>query len=103
MPKTVKRVIYLDSDLVVVDDIAELWEIDMEGKALATPEYCHANFTKYFTDAFWADPEIASVFQGRNPRYFNTGVMVMEVDKWRKVGYTQKVEEWMVVQKQKRI
>lgn len=52
MPKTVKRVIYLDSDLVVVDDIAELWEIDMEGKALATPEYCHANFTKYFTDAF---------------------------------------------------
>lgn len=103
MPKNVKRVIYLDSDLVVVDDIAKLWEVDMQDKVLAAPEYCHANFTKYFTDAFWTDPEMAKVFEGRNPCYFNTGVMVMDVDKWRKGGYTQKIEEWMIVQKQKRI
>lgn len=29
--------------------------------------------------------------------------MVVDVDKWRKGGYTQKVEEWMAVQKQRRI
>ncbi|PKI70573.1 hypothetical protein CRG98_009078, partial [Punica granatum] len=32
LPFHVNRVIYLDSDLVVVDDIAELWEVNLEGK-----------------------------------------------------------------------
>ncbi|KAG2295131.1 hypothetical protein Bca52824_041800 [Brassica carinata] len=68
-PPSVDRIIYLDSDLVVVDDIEKLWHVDMEGKVVAAPEYCHANFTHYFTKTFWSDP----------------------------------VEEWMTVQKQKRI
>ncbi|CAH9068663.1 unnamed protein product [Cuscuta epithymum] len=101
LPPHVKRVIYLDSDLVVVDDIMKLWKVDLGGKVLAAPEYCHANFTSYFTDAFWADPELTKTFWGRNPCYFNTGVMVMNVDKWRQGGYTKKVEDWMMVQKQK--
>lgn len=103
IPRGVRRVIYLDSDLVVVDDIAQLWDVDLEEKVLAAPEYCLANFTKYFTESFWSDPELAKVFEGRNPCYFNTGVMVIDVDKWRIGGYTQKVEEWMNVQKRKRI
>ncbi|KAK3407336.1 hypothetical protein EUGRSUZ_K03408 [Eucalyptus grandis] len=103
IPTDVRRVVYLDSDLVVVDDIAELWQVDLEGKVLAAPEYCHANFTKYFTELFWSDPVLARTFEGRRPCYFNTGVMVVDVEKWRQGGYTQKVEEWMAVQKQKRI
>ncbi|KAF2311038.1 hypothetical protein GH714_019258 [Hevea brasiliensis] len=68
IPTHVRRVIYLDSDIIVVDDVAKLWDVDMEDKVVAAPEYCHANFNK-----------------------------------WRKGEYTQKVEEWMAVQKQKRI
>ncbi|KAJ7980168.1 Hexosyltransferase [Quillaja saponaria] len=103
IPTDVNRIIYLDSDIVVVDDIAKLWGVDMEDKVVAAPEYCHANFTQYFTDKFWSDPDLSKTFEGRNPCYFNTGVMVMDVDRWRKGGYTQRVEEWMAVQKQKRI
>lgn len=103
IPTNVKRVIYLDSDLIMVDDIAKLWGVSLEGKVLAAPEYCHANFTKYFTDLFWADPVMSKTFQGRKPCYFNTGVMVVDVDKWRQGRYTEKVEAWMGVQKQKRI
>lgn len=103
MPANVKRVIYLDSDLVVVDDIGKLWDVDLEGRVLAAPEYCHANFTNFFTDLFWSDRNLAKTFDGRDPCYFNTGVMVMNVEKWRQGGYSQRVEEWMVVQKQKRI
>ncbi|XP_019197462.1 PREDICTED: probable galacturonosyltransferase-like 4 [Ipomoea nil] len=103
LPGDVKRVIYLDSDLVVVDDILKLWKVDLGGKVLAVPEYCHANFTAYFTPAFWSDPELSKTFDGRRPCYFNTGVMIMDVEKWRQGGYTQKVEDWMQVQKQKRI
>ncbi|XP_030451836.1 probable galacturonosyltransferase-like 4 [Syzygium oleosum] len=103
IPTNVRRVVYLDSDLVVVDDIADLWQVDLEGKVLAAPEYCHANFTKYFTELFWSDPVLPRTFDGRRPCYFNTGVMVVDVQKWRQGRYTQKVEEWMAVQKQKRI
>ncbi|CAB4262863.1 unnamed protein product [Prunus armeniaca] len=103
LPPNMGRVIYLDSDLVVVDDIAKLWSVDMEDKVVAAPEYCQANFTQYFTHKFWSDPYLSKTFQGRNPCYFNTGVMVVDVDKWRKGGYTQKVEEWMALQKRKRL
>ncbi|PNT18440.1 hypothetical protein POPTR_010G242300v4 [Populus trichocarpa] len=103
IPSNVKRVIYLDSDLLLVDDIAKLWEVDLEDRVLAAPEYCHANFTYYFSNLFWLDPVLARTFHGRRPCYFNTGVMVVDVEKWRQVQLTQKVEGWMTVQKQKRI
>ncbi|KAK9288680.1 hypothetical protein L1049_017143 [Liquidambar formosana] len=103
IPSNVKRVIYLDSDLIVVDDIANLWSVDLGDKVVAAPEYCHANFTQYFTETFWLDLDLAKTFRGRRPCYFNTGVMVVDVGKWRKGGYTKKVEEWMEVQKHKRI
>ncbi|CDO98961.1 unnamed protein product [Coffea canephora] len=103
LPRDVERVIYVDSDIIVVDDIAKLWGVDLGDHVLAAPEYCHANFTTYFTDTFWSDVNLARTFEGRRPCYFNTGVMVVDVDKWRKGGYTQKVEEWMVIQKQRKI
>ncbi|XP_055818167.1 probable galacturonosyltransferase-like 4 [Solanum dulcamara] len=103
LPKDVHRVIYLDSDIIVVDDIAKLWGVDLGDKVLAAPEYCHANFTNYFTDTFWSDLNLAKTFEGRRPCYFNTGVMVMNLDEWRKGGYAQKIEEWMLIQKQRRI
>ncbi|KAI3452781.1 hypothetical protein Pfo_009444 [Paulownia fortunei] len=100
----VKRVIYLDSDLVLVDDILKLWEVKMsEGKIIGAPEYCHANFTKYFTDNFWSDPVLSRVFGPRNPCYFNTGVMVMDLEKWREGHFRKKIENWMELQRRKRI
>lgn len=99
----VSRVIYLDSDVVVVDDIQRLWNITLSGsRAIGAPEYCRANFTKYFTDRFWSDP-VHRVFENRNPCYFNTGVMVMDLERWRKGHYREEIEGWMRVQKQRRI
>lgn len=106
LPKEVSRVIYLDSDVIVVDDISKLWSVDLEDKVLAAPEYCLANFTTYFTDAFWSDVNLRRTFSGpgrRRPCYFNTGVMIVDVEKWRRGGYTKKVEKWMTIQKQRRI
>ncbi|OVA14330.1 Glycosyl transferase [Macleaya cordata] len=100
----VERVIYLDSDLLVVDDIQKLWNISLTGsRIIGAPEYCHANFTKYFTDGFWSDPMLSRVFAGRNPCYFNTGVMVMDLVRWREGNYRRRIEGWMELQKQKRI
>ena len=99
----VRRVIYLDSDLVVVDDISKLWTTSLGGRTIGAPEYCHANFTKYFTANFWSEEGFSGTFTGRNPCYFNTGVMVIDLVKWRRFGYTKRIERWMQIQKSGRI
>ncbi|XP_051149542.1 probable galacturonosyltransferase-like 9 [Andrographis paniculata] len=101
----VKRVVYLDSDLVLVDDIFKLWEVKISGgRVIGAPEYCHANFTKYFTDAFWSDPALSRrVFGSRKPCYFNTGVMIMDLEKWREGHFRKRIENWMEVQRKRRI
>ncbi|CAK9181632.1 unnamed protein product [Ilex paraguariensis] len=103
LPSTVNRIIYFDSDLIVVDDIAKLWTINLNNHVLGAPEYCHANFTHYFTSKFWSIPQFSRTFKGRKPCYFNTGVMVIDLLKWRSHGYTQKLEQWMRIQKSNRI
>ncbi|CAH1434485.1 unnamed protein product [Lactuca virosa] len=100
----VERVIYLDSDVVLVDDINKLWSITLQNnRVIGAPEYCHANFTKYFTETFWSDPLMSRVFASKNPCYFNTGVMVMDMVKWRAGNYRRRIENWMELQRKKRI
>ncbi|XP_023763918.1 probable galacturonosyltransferase-like 9 [Lactuca sativa] len=100
----VERVIYLDSDVVLVDDINKLWSITLQNnRVIGAPEYCHANFTKYFTETFWSDALMSRVFASKNPCYFNTGVMVMDMVKWRAGNYRRRIENWMELQRKKRI
>ncbi|KAA8536776.1 hypothetical protein F0562_029254 [Nyssa sinensis] len=99
----VHRVIYLDSDVIVVDDMSKLWTTSLGSRPIGAPEYCHANFTRYFTANFWSEKQFSDVFDGRNPCYFNTGVMVIDLVKWRRFGYSKKIERWMEVQKNHRI
>ncbi|KAH6834488.1 galacturonosyltransferase-like 3 [Perilla frutescens var. hirtella] len=103
LPPSLTRIIYLDSDLIVVDDIAKLWQISLGPHVLGAPQYCHANFTHYFTPKFWSTPFFAAAFRRRTPCYFNTGVMVIDMIKWRREGFTQKLEHWMKIQKRYRI
>ena len=88
----VARVIYLDSDLVVVDDVSKLWSTSLGEKTIGAPEYCHANFTKYFTAGFWSNRQYPIIFLNMNQCYFNTGVMVIDLSKWRQSGYTKPIE-----------
>ncbi|GAB2219034.1 hypothetical protein Droror1_Dr00006659 [Drosera rotundifolia] len=104
LPLCVSRVVYLDSDVVVVDDIATLFSTPLTDDAvLAAPEYCNANFTSYFTPTFWANPSLSVTFAGRQPCYFNTGVMVIDLNRWRERDHTRRIEEWMELQKRMRI
>ncbi|XP_072981207.1 probable galacturonosyltransferase-like 9 [Typha angustifolia] len=107
LPPCVSRVIYLDSDVLAVDDVRRLWSTRLPAAAvIAAPEYCHANFSRYFTPLFWSDPSLGlRVFEGRRrqPCYFNTGVMVISLRRWRIGNYRRRIEQWMSLQKEKRI
>ncbi|CAN8254781.1 unnamed protein product [Cochlearia groenlandica] len=103
LPTCLSRVVYLDSDLILVDDVLNLFSTQIPNDVvLAAPEYCNANFTTYFTPTFWSNPSLSitlSLHRLRPPCYFNTGVMVIELKKWRQGDYTRKIIEWMELQK----
>ncbi|KAF8406387.1 hypothetical protein HHK36_008474 [Tetracentron sinense] len=104
LPLRVRRVVYLDSDLLLVDDIAKLGSTPLgDSSVLAAPEYCNANFTSYFTPTFWSNPSLSLTFAGRKACYFNTGVMVIDLERWREGDYTTRIQEWMELQKRMRI
>ncbi|KAF5207247.1 Hexosyltransferase [Thalictrum thalictroides] len=103
LPDNIHRIIYFDSDLILVDDVAKLWKINLGTHVLGAPEYCQANFTTYFNELFWSNPIFSEAFKDQKPCYFNTGVMVIDLWRWRKGWYTEKLEKWMKIQKKYRI
>lgn len=106
LPLCIQKIVYLDSDIILVDDIANLASTSLDGNSvIAAPEYCNADLSVYFTPTFWSNPTLSLTFEGRirKPCYFNTGVMVIDLDRWRKGDYTRRIIEWMELQKRMRI
>ncbi|KAI5418259.1 putative galacturonosyltransferase-like 1, partial [Lathyrus oleraceus] len=104
LPFCITRVVYLDSDLILVDDIAKLAATPLRSNTvIAAPEYCGANFSIYFTPSFWSNPSLSLTFANREACYFNTGVMVIDLERWRSGDYTTMIREWMELQKRMRI
>ena len=68
------RAIWLDADTVVLGDLAPLWTTDLQGALIAAvPDY------------FIAAEEIAATGSSRCA-YFNSGVMLIDLARWRREG-----------------
>lgn len=80
LPSEVSRVIYLDSDLLIQDDLQTLWEKELHGCPIAAVE-----------DLSRSACETINI-----PRdeYFNSGVLLMDLDMWRTEGLHWKVAEY---------
>lgn len=78
------RAIYLDCDVLCKTDISELWNIDLEGKPLAAVE--DAGFHLRL-EAMGIDFE--------SQKYFNSGILVMDLDKWREESITDQVLDFI--------
>ena len=84
LPDDVSRVIYLDSDLVVLDDIGSLWDVGLAGNPLAAAPDLD----------WWGDvPERRLLDLGLRPghRYINSGVLVMDLAAWRREGISARL------------
>lgn len=86
LPESVERVIYLDCDLVVLKDIADLWNIDLKQHPLgAVPDYGIMASTKD-----WKRKQRELGFEADDV-YFNSGVLLVEVSAWRRYNYGSKI------------
>lgn len=76
----VTKVVYLDSDILIGRDVQELLDLDMSGRTgLAADD---ALLKRLDEDCPWLPEEIS-----RSYRYFNAGVLVLDLERWRKLDY----------------
>ncbi len=69
------RVIWLDADTIILGDLKPLWALDLDGALLAaTP------------DDFISQAELAATRTSMG-LYFNSGVMVLDLELWRMSGF----------------
>jgi lipopolysaccharide biosynthesis glycosyltransferase len=90
--RSVNRVLYLDADLLVLEDLRPLWETDLGGAAVGA-----------VLDSL--DPKLKRREAGleRVPRvshYFNAGVLLVDVEQWRKQRVSEKALEYLTANPQ---
>lgn len=78
-----QKAIYLDADIVILDDIAKMYNIDMKGNILAAVSDATINNTNDFI--IYAKQALGVI----PPKYFNSGVLLMDLRKMRE----EKIEE----------
>lgn len=72
------KVLYLDGDILIRDDLAELYATGLDGCYIAaTPDSGAIYYKHDYVD--------------RVSRYFNSGVMLIDLDAWRRDGVTERL------------
>ncbi|QDU55524.1 General stress protein A [Aeoliella mucimassa] len=103
LPEHLSRVIFLDCDLLVCGDLSELWQCDQRGFLCLAVQDCAAPYIDAMLAIENAEnccPHLGSTMPienyqelGLNPLmpYFNSGVMVVDVDGWRRESLSQQL------------
>ena len=82
----IKKIIYLDCDLLVYDDIEKMWNIDMCNKPLAAT--CDYGIMASKRIRMQKNKYIGLPFDAA---YFNAGVLMMDLDIWREYDYAKDI------------
>lgn len=86
LPKNIAKVIYMDVDLLVLQDIEKLWSYDLQGKPMAAvPDYGIMASKRLMKQKHKV---LGLPLDGL---YFNSGVVIMDLKEWRKHNYAEKV------------
>jgi lipopolysaccharide biosynthesis glycosyltransferase len=92
IPETIEQVIYLDVDVIVKGDLVNLW-------CLRTPETLLWAVQDSWTP-FVSSPEGLKHYQNlgipRNAKYFNAGVLLINLDRWRQDNIRQKAIDYVI-------
>lgn len=76
--KDVKKLIYFDVDMVVKGDVAELWKTDMQGYTMAAV----LDVGKTAGCKWGGIPNYKALGIDANAPYFNSGMMLIDCEKW---------------------
>lgn len=86
LPKDIKRILYLDPDIVVINKLDELYNIDFEGNYFVGATHVREALRKF--------NEIRVKAPKKSP-YINTGVMLMNIEVLRQVQNIEVVYKYI--------
>jgi len=84
VPEVYEKVIYMDVDMIVTDDISKLWNTDMKGYTIAAVIDVRI---KEFGGSRAVENYRELGFDAKT-KYFNTGLLLMNTKKWREEDLT---------------
>jgi len=90
LPVDVEKVLYLDCDLVVLDDLGDLWDTDVTQKALFAVRDLIA-----FVSAPGGLANYRELGIPADAKYFNAGVLLINLKKWRENHTSDRVFEYL--------
>ena len=82
MPETIDRVIYLDCDLIVHLNIAELWNMDIDGYYIAACIDSYIDSNERLLSNKW----MKKIKATEGSHYFNAGVMILNLKRIRSLN-----------------
>jgi len=92
LPNGLKRLVYLDCDMVVCDDLTPLWHLELgECVVGAVPDPGSRVHRCSQTLAAEA-PKLGFTYRPDDP-YFNSGLLVIDLEKWRAEAIPEQVEK----------
>lgn len=90
-----RRLIYLDTDVVVLGDIKELHDTDLGEHALAAVEDCSQRFEMYIDFKVLKSLGLRKEGMKQEACVFNRGVFLLDVQRWQELGITKEIETYM--------
>jgi len=95
----IKKIIYLDSDIIFTADIVTLWNTDLENYPVAMSEFCDTKIGMLFNDNIWHKMSKGiydkNLLKMKKKCYFNPGVIIVDLIKWVEIEATKQLEYWM--------
>lgn len=91
LPPGLGRVIWLDCDLLVLSDVARLWSADLAGRHLLAVQ---DRVVPYVSSPLGLRDWAALGLPARAP-YFNAGVMLMDLARWRADRVAERAIEYL--------
>jgi len=86
LPQSLQKVLYLDCDMIVVDDITPIWETNISKAAIAcVPDAVEGDIT-YINNLHYS-PAYG---------YFNSGVLLINLNYWRENGLVDKFIKFII-------
>lgn len=91
LPQTINKVLYLDCDIIVINSIKDLWNKDLQNSSLAAKDD--------YGQAQESGAKRMEIQDGY--KYFNSGVLLLNLQKLRENRFTEKVKVFVSENKHK--
>lgn len=89
----IRKVLFLDDDIVVQKDLTSLWSIDLKGNVNGAVETCGENFHRFDRYLNFSNPLISKKFDPHACGWAY-GMNIFDLEEWKKQNITEVYHMW---------